>query len=179
MTADGRYGPYGFGDDTDKNNRSRVDWDQVKWGHLQNDCFERNRHRFPATSISPGNLTTEPRLSWKNETKIGATSLDPNSVNATRRTVLLLRAWSTFEYKPQNLWNIRALIAEAALRTGGQYSVVLFVHVQDRSMNIFQSRENYDAAFRAANIPPELQSIAVLWDDHLLESWYDKIQEHA
>ncbi|KAG6026031.1 hypothetical protein E4U41_001376 [Claviceps citrina] len=176
MTAEGRYGPYGFRGITHGVNRSRVDWDGVNWGYLQNECLARNKLRFPGPSPS-WNLSTDARLSWKNRSAID-TRLDPASVKATGRTMLLIRAWSGYVYKPEDLWNIRSLIVEAGLRTGGEYVVVLYVHVQEREKNIFASSENYDAAFEAAGIPPELRSIAVLWDENLLSSWYDKLQEH-
>ena len=35
-----------------------------------------------------------------------------------------------------------------------------------------------DAAFAAMDLPPELRSIAVLWDDSLLKSWYAAVEEH-
>ncbi|KAG5931108.1 hypothetical protein E4U53_001944 [Claviceps sorghi] len=178
MTADARYGPYGFEHDTATpgNNRSRVDWDAIRWGALQNECLARNRLRFPGPN-PPGNLTTEPRLSWKNQSGIEITP-DPTSVRATGRTALLIRSWAGYAYRPQDLWNIRALIVEAGLRTGGEYVVVLYVHVQDRDRNIFASSDRYDAALAAAGIPPELRSIAVLWDENLLESWYERVPEH-
>ncbi|KAG5973922.1 hypothetical protein E4U55_000180 [Claviceps digitariae] len=183
MTADERYGPYGFEQAagttaraTHGNNRSRVDWDSIRWGDLQNECLARNHLRFPAPTPR-WNLTTEPRLSWKNQSRIEATPV-PTSGNTTGRTALLIRAWSGYVYKPEDLWNIRALVVEAGLRTGGEYVVVLYVHVRERNRSIFASREEYDAAFEAAGIPAELQSMAVLWDEKLLESWYDGLEEH-
>lgn len=101
-----------------------------------------------------------------------------NAFNNTRRTALVLRAYSSLQYKPQVMWHIRSIISEAALQTGGEYTVVLLVHMQDPSLKIFQSPEHYQAAFVAAKIPREFQSIAVLWDDSLLESWYKKVDDH-
>ncbi len=98
--------------------------------------------------------------------------------NTTRRTALVIRAYSSFNYKPQVMWHLRSLITETALKTSGEYAVILLVHVQDPRWDIFASQENYDTAFAAANIPPELQSIAVLWDDSLLKSWYSAVKEH-
>ncbi|ODA81085.1 hypothetical protein RJ55_04048 [Drechmeria coniospora] len=176
MTADDRYGPYGFGEDKPTYGRSVVAWDEVDWADLQDRCSARNDFRFPTVPPSV-RLRADARFAWRNRTTIKPTP-SWDEFKSTRRTALVMRTWSNFDYKPENLWNIRSLIVEAALRTGGEYAVVLLVHVQDRDRNIFQSRASYDAAFEAAAIPPELQSIALLWDDHLLESWYESVSEH-
>ncbi|PNY26324.1 Uncharacterized protein TCAP_03751 [Tolypocladium capitatum] len=176
MTADGRYGPYGFGEENDTYNRSRVDWDEVDWGKLQDDCLSRNAERFPtrAPSMQVGGQT---RFSWLNQTTMRPTPTW-DAFNGTRRTAVVIRSYSKFPYKPEDMWHMRSLIAETALHSGGEYTVFLLVHVQDRESNIFESQANYDAAVKAANIPAELRSMAVLWDDHLLESWYAAVDEH-
>ncbi|KAM4058876.1 biotin synthase-like protein [Hirsutella rhossiliensis] len=153
MTADGRYGPYGFGENRDGYNRSRVDWDGVDWGQLQDDCLARNAKRFPRSKPS-------------------------SQVKYEPRTALVIRGYSKFKFKAEDLWNLRSIITETALKSGGEYAVFFLLHVQDRRKNIFASRRNYYAALREANIPPEFQSMVVLWDDHLLESWYDLVKEH-
>ncbi|POR39550.1 Uncharacterized protein TPAR_00246 [Tolypocladium paradoxum] len=176
MTADGRYGPYGFGQEKDTYSRSRVDWEKVDWGKLQDDCFNRNAERFP-TAAQSIRVNGQTRFTWLNQTAIKPTPAW-DAFNGTRRTALVIRSYSNFAYKPEDMWHARSLITETALHSGGEYAVFLLVHVQDRESNILASQANYDAAFEAANIPPELQSIAVLWDDHMLESWYAAVGEH-
>ncbi|KND92118.1 hypothetical protein TOPH_02902 [Tolypocladium ophioglossoides CBS 100239] len=177
MTADGRYGPYGFGEDKDTYNRSTVDWDRVDWGKLQDDCFDRNAERFPAMAPSV-QVKGQTRFSWRNQTAMKTPTPAWDAFNGTRRAALVIRSYSNFDYKPEDMWHLRSLIAETALHSGGEYAVFLLVHVQDRESNVLRSQANYDDALRAASIPPELQSIVVLWDDHLLESWYEAIEEH-
>lgn len=177
MTADGRYGPYGFGQHSPNYSRSRVDWDRLDWGVLQDDCLRRNDARFPPSPPTT-RLASAPRFTLKNKTSLPRPTMAWHDFNATRRTALVLRAYANYDYKPEDLWNIRALVVEAALRTGGEYAVFLLVHVRDRDRNVFESLASYDAAFEAAAIPPELRSIAILWDDHLLESWYEAVDEH-
>lgn len=99
-----------------------------------------------------------------------------DAFSRTERTAVVVRAYSGFAWPPESLWSLRALVAEAALRTGADYAVFLLVHVQDRGRRVFASRESYDAALDDA--PAELRSMTVLWDDELLESWYDKVDEH-
>ena len=177
MTADGRYGPYGYGEDQPSYSRSKVDWDQVDWGHLQDQCVERNMHRFPMPNMPTNKFAEDVRFTWFNKTTIPPAPMW-DEFEETRRTALVLRSYEGVDYKPENMWFVRSLISEAVLRTGGEYSVVMLVNVQDKGRNIFESQEAYDEAFRALNIPPELRSITLLWDDGFLESWYSAINEH-
>ena len=176
MTPDGRYGPYGFGEDDPSYKRTKVDWNAIDWAELQDQCAQRNAARFPQAPITSA-FAKNRRFSWRNTTRIEAAP-SWNHFKDTRRTVLVLRTYEDFDYKPEDLWFIRSLITEAALGSGGEYSVVLLVNVQNKERNIFASSEEYEEAFNAIKLPPELHSIAILWDDGLLESWYDAIREH-
>lgn len=175
MTADGRYGPYGYGEEDEASyNRTRVDWDKVDWADLQNECFDQNARRFP---VSAKRITNEYRFRLRNE------SLVPelrswDDFAPTRRTAIVVRAFDGYKYTPEDLYNLRSLVVEAALRTGGEYAVVLLVNIRGADSNIFASREAYRAAFAQAGIPPEFQSLAVLWDENLLRSWYPKVGEY-
>jgi hypothetical protein len=178
MTADGRYGPYGYGQNSPTYNRSVVDWNSVDWGNLQQKCLERNAHRFPnTTSIRTTSLAQDVRFELFEQRKIPATP-SWHKFEPTRRTAIVLRAYQGFEYTEENMWNIRSIITEAALQSGGEYEVILLVNIFDRQLNITGSRENYEKALEGAGIPNELRSIALLWDDQLLESWYSAVDEH-
>ncbi|PHH67629.1 hypothetical protein CDD82_1264 [Ophiocordyceps australis] len=186
MTADGRYGPYGFNQDEAWYNRSRVDWETVDWGQLQDECAAQNAHRFPSSDAGPrfaGNDAwakgrMEPRFTWRNQTALRPTTPGWKDFGTTRRTALVVRGFSGFAYKAEDMWHLRSLVVETALRTGGEYAVFLLVHMQDGDGSMFASRAAYEAAFEAAEIPRELESMAVLWDDGLLESWYPAVGEH-
>ena len=177
MTAEGRYGPYGLGEDSDDYGRSKVDWNMTNWGKLQDECLNLNSHRFPS-DLKSTQIGRSPRF-----TNVEFTELDASPswdvFEMTQRTAIVLRSYSGFEYKPETMWMIRSLITEAALRTGGEYAVFLLVDVQGREEGILGSMENYYKAFEDAHIPPELASITVLWDEHMLKSWYSQIEEHA
>jgi hypothetical protein len=176
MTADGRYGPYGYGEDLSTYSRSRVNWTAVDWGQLQDRCYVKNTQRFP-TAVPSTKVADNVRFGFRNQSARNPTP-HWNQFSKSRRTALVIRSYQGFHYTAEVMWAIRALIVEATLRTGAEYAVILLVHVQDRSLNIFESKENYRKAFDLCGIPAELRSITVLWDDHLLESWYDPIDEH-
>ena len=176
MTADGRYGPYGLGEEKDDYGRSKVDWNMTNWGKLQDECLDRNSHRF-SSDLKTTQIGRTPRF-----TSFEFTELDGfpkwDDFETTQRTAIVLRSYSGFEYKPETMWMIRSLITEAALQTGGEYAVFLLVDVQGRENGILDTMENYYKAFKDAHIPPELESITVLWDQHMLKSWYYQIEEH-
>jgi hypothetical protein len=181
MTADDRYGPYGFGEDDPSYTRSRVDWDTVDWGNLQRQCADTNAQRFPKhDSPAPGRFSDDVRIASRRDSSVKVVPVWPDNPTAPQsgRTVIVLRAYDSFQYQPENMWYIRSLITEAALKTGGEYTICLLVNVQDTGKKIFQSKAAYQQAFEDANIPKELQSLAVLWDEDLLEDWYFKVPEH-
>ncbi|KAF4122866.1 Protein of unknown function (DUF3405) [Geosmithia morbida] len=169
MTADGRYGPYGFGeDDPTTYKRSRVDWDLLDWGELVDQCLEpasRHESQHPAM----------PRPMLKHSKPKRFKSDDHPH---TTRTALVLRSYEGFNYTEEVMWMIRSLITEASLKTGGRYSLILLVNVQDKGWAIHESPEHYQRAFQAMHIPPELWSLTLLWDENLLESWYPLATEH-
>lgn len=175
MTADGRYGPYGYGEENATTyNRTRVHWDRVNWASLQNQCFDRNADRFPR---SASHIATEVRFRPRNQ------SLVPElrswgEFTSTRRTAIVVRAYEGYRYTPEDMYNLRSLVVEAGLRTGGEYAVVLLVNIRGEDSNIFASEEAYQEAFEKAGIPPEFQSISLLWDEALLKSWYPKVGEY-
>jgi hypothetical protein len=185
MTAARRYGPYGFGQEKqstpqESSNSSLIDWEIVDWKELQNQCLERNYARFP-TITPPFNNTPRFRLrnQVKGDLKFGLDNRGGgNHSSFTGRIALILRTHDKYNYTEIDILNIRSLVTELALGSGGEYTVVLLVNILDKNKRIHESKENYDAAYKAANIPYEFQGITVLWDENLLESWYPKVDEH-
>ena len=179
MTSDDRYGPYGFGEDLPNYNRSRVEWDKLNWAKLQDDCFVRNRPRFRDAA----KMTVPSQLHKPEDWKVGVglsklTNPPRDRRRSTGRTAIVVRTWDCYDYTPENMHNLRSLIVETALNSGGEYAVYLLVHIKDDSRKIFESKKNYEAALRDT-LPPELRSIGVLFDTPLLESWYPKVGDHA
>jgi len=179
FSSESRYGPYGYVESEATNSRRPVDWSKIDWALLQDDCLARNKHRFRPTT----NLTILPKLeknnSWKS--RLGFTHLNSpvrDSRHLTGRTAIVLRTWDCYEYKEEDLYNLRSLIVETTLSSGGEYAIFLLVHVRDPERNIFGSEANYAAALDEL-LPPELRPMAVLFDNSLLESWYPKIKDHA
>ena len=174
-SAEGRYGIYGFGDDSVNYSSSRITWNDVDWAQLQNDCTAVNSFRFSMTS----NMTSFRRFTYADSKHKPMILVPPrNSSQGTGRTAIVLRSWSTFRYTQEDMWNIRSLIAEAALSTGGSSTVFLLVDVQDQRSEFLRSRRSYDNVLNHV-VPRELRGITVLFDKSLLESWYPLTGNHA
>ena len=177
MTADGRYGPYGYGEEGTLNySRSRVEWDSVNWASLQDACLARNRFRFRKTSkiIKLKTLPMPGKLQYLKST----ISSIRGPRKSTGRTAIVIRTWGNYDYKKNDMINLRSLVVETALSSGGEYAVFLLVHIKDRSKAIFNNTATYRAALETT-VPLEFRFMAVLFDESLLDEWYPKVGEHS
>ncbi|KAG9864592.1 hypothetical protein KCU77_g2353, partial [Aureobasidium melanogenum] len=183
LTAAERYGPYGLGEEEDGYNRTRVDWAAINWAELQNSCSQSNHQRLPNAYAFDH---ARPRFAYRQtswtEKWLPAFLATPNinprpAADIFHRSAIVVRVWSTYQYTPEDMWNLRSLVAETALASGGEYAVFLLVDVKDREAGIHTNTEAYDLVLRES-VPPEFQDIAVLFDDSLLESWYPDVVEH-
>lgn len=174
MTMEQRYGPYGYGEDSEYGyNFSKVNWETIDWGALQNECFARNQARFHdgGTLEEPYQFTNASRLRYRSD---GGEPTPP--ATQTGRTAIVLRAWSTYKYQPEDLWNIRSLITETSLATGGQFAVILLVDVKDEELGrkIHIDAEIYNEVLQAS-VPEELRGLAVLFHESLQVDWYPQV----
>ncbi|KAL2139791.1 hypothetical protein VTI28DRAFT_4676 [Corynascus sepedonium] len=93
------------------------------------------------------------------------------------RTALLLRSFSGKTYTENDKQVIRSLVTELSLRTGGEYSVFLFVHIKDVDQDIWTD-DAYNAALEQ-HVPVEFRSMAVLWNERAVERMYPNLSAKA
>ncbi|KAK2804707.1 hypothetical protein FQN50_006547 [Emmonsiellopsis sp. PD_5] len=153
-----RYGAYGFGEnETFVRNwakPSKVDWDNVRWGDLQNKCVDKNAARFYDEEEAPNFPYNHSR----------------EHIPPERRTALLLRTYIGKKYSENDIYVIRSLITELSLQSGGEYSVVLLLHVKDESIPI--DREDVYRETVEKNVPKEFWDITVLWNVPMVATRY-------
>lgn len=189
-----RYGPYGYGDDQFPEEvkdwrapETVPEWDEVKWGELQDLCLEVNKNRFRPEARSP--IVKIPSTALPAPAAASSAFAIPTDTSHSNlenrakyekkyhhRTAVLIRAWTGYTYEENDITAIRAMVSELSLQSGGEYAVFLYVHVKDRSLKIFEDQELYDKVLEE-NVPVELRDIAVLWSEAIFPDWYPKVMD--
>ncbi|RMZ76083.1 hypothetical protein DV737_g4954, partial [Chaetothyriales sp. CBS 132003] len=85
-----------------------------------------------------------------------------NSGTYTTRTAVIIRTWHSHKYTKWDIAVLRALIAELSLQTGGEYTVHFLVHVQDDTIPIWASDDEYERVLNES-LPREFHGMATLW----------------
>ena len=78
------------------------------------------------------------------------------------RTAVVIRTWANYEYTSYDIATLRAMVGELALASRGKYAVHFLVHVQDDSIPIWASDEEYERVLNAS-LPSEFHGMATLW----------------
>ena len=139
----------------------RIDWRGIDWGKVQQRCIEQNRALFRLTEGVIGSPLRSRGRGDKGSGKL-------------ERTALLLRTWDDYKYTPEDIANIRSIISELAINTGGQYSVHLLVHVKDSRVPIWSDTATYTEHLKQS-VPQEFQGIATLWNEPLMALIYSTL----
>ncbi|KAK5133930.1 hypothetical protein LTR08_007159 [Meristemomyces frigidus] len=176
-----RYGPYGYGQDDPayaedwQRPEAQPDWSGVHWGQLQDQCLVANKERYALTARQPVELA--PGKEMPEDARDSQFAQEPTvtrGVTYHQRTALLIRTWEGYDYTENDLQAIRALVTELSLLSGGEYQVFLFVNVKDINADIFNNQQVYDDILKQ-NVPRELQSISILWNERICEEWYPDV----
>ena len=166
-----RYNPYDYTKD------KTINETEISWGGLQEQCLEKNRANFPpqSTRLPPIRLQYPPiRDQPKTKRSFEAFSRK----NYRERTAVVIRKYDSQGFTPEIIQMIRGIITETALYSGGLYTVYLFVEVKDIYRPIFWSETEYDAVL-TEHIPAEFRSMTILWNEHLIRSWYPQGMKDA
>ena len=170
----GRFGAYGLDTKAQStilgsNRPSVVDWEQVDWASLQQQCMAENSDRYDTTPRPmPGDpsyegLTPEP-LQYKPLPK--------------KRTAVLFRSYDGFKYTSDIIRTMRSVITELALHSGGEYEVFLLVQVKDKNIPIFDDPERYER-IKLESVPKEFRNMAILWNEGLWGKLYPNLPDKS
>ncbi|XP_044724755.1 Major facilitator superfamily transporter [Hirsutella rhossiliensis] len=188
----GRYGPYGFGYSiragglgTGEHGESegsaavwgqspRVDFRNVDWADVQRRCFRANADRFNNTEAGDSALNkTDTTRRTNSSESAGADAMTKKQV----RTAVVVRCWDDYLFREDDIANIRAMITELTLASGGRYDVHLLVQVKnDAHHPIWADHEAYEKRIRDS-IPQELQGLVTLWTETQMLSLYQGIYD--
>ncbi|KIV83704.1 hypothetical protein PV11_05706 [Exophiala sideris] len=184
----GRFSAYGLDqfdamdlEDMQKEKTSNLDWDKVDWGELQEKCVAANKQRFKPLKERPQNSIQYSNIKHKHEqakSKPLSATFEPGMVNKAKRTAIVIRVWTGAKWTADVVMNIRAMIAEASLASGGKYQVFILLHVKDEGVPIFVGEDEPEATI-AKYIPPEFRSMTEVWNHAQIRGLYSNMAEHA
>lgn len=178
-----RFGAYGYDDDSQDdvpgfNRPALVHWNEVDWNALQSLCFNRNADRYKPHSAM--NESRQHPLSFElREPPAKKYEAEPTDTGVKQyhlRSAVLIRSWHNMLWTPNHREYLRAMIMELALHPGAEYEVFLLVHVKDDELPIFSDPKTMSDLRNS--IPPEFRSMALFFNNKLLEAWYPKITDH-
>ena len=200
----GRLGPYGYGyslrsggTGTGRNGEmegsdavwksgtavNQVDYRRVDWADAQRRCFSANAARFEQKTSSTHDHSDQKDVGneTKNDKRDGsANNLGTDSKTTTTkqllpRTAVVIRVWDEFNYKEEDILNIRAMISELSLGSGGEYDVHLLVQVKDEAKHPIWADEDAYKKHLEDSVPKEFHGIASLWSETQMLMLYQGI----
>lgn len=166
----GRYGPYGLGysladggldvgmdtenaaSDAVWAKTGKIEYTNMNWGDAQDRCYEANKKRF---TLEDGNSTFS----------------RSDSHQTTSRTAVVVRAYVGVDWTPHAILNLRALISEVSLRSGGEYQVHFLLHVRDDDAPIWADAGVAQQVLDD-NVPAEFHDICTLWSEPQMRLLY-------
>ncbi|KAL5614363.1 hypothetical protein BROUX41_004469 [Berkeleyomyces rouxiae] len=184
----GRYGPYGFGYSISEGGLgageyghtdgmesvwkqvSKVNWENTDWADAQRRCYKSNAARFAVPEkpkLSPNDFF----IDAGNEKKL------PPNTGKLSRTAVVIRCWDQYNWKPNDIMNLRAIIAELSLASGGQYDVHLLVQVKDEAATPIWADDAIYKQRIAEAVPKEFQGIATLWTETQMLALYQGLYD--
>lgn len=201
----GRYGPYGFGyssrmgglgtgEHSEKEGAEQVwdstphvDYREVDWADTQRRCLKANSHRFKSTptrnSAPHGfvNTVSEPTKQQERDvassTATNASSDSVADAPKTGRTAIVFRCWDEFFFHEDDVANLRSMIMELSLASGGRYDVHLLVQVKnDAAYPVWADQDAYQQRIKDT-IPKEFQGLVTLWTETQMLSLYQGIHD--
>ena len=192
-----RLGAYGYleaENDRNANSTPEVVWDTIDWRILQEDCVRKNANRFKAKDqqdTKPLADQEKPQEDPKSPESFHGTGdakrarIDgqPEAVEEGQpgqplfrakfkaRTAILLRSSAQRNYTDNDLQNIRSLVTELSLRSGGEYTLYLMVDDKNNENPIWSDAREEAAR---AGIPKEFQGMAIIWNNAMMEKFYSQ-----
>ena len=193
-----RYDPYGYDDgDLEGNGEkrkpsrpSKVQWDKVDWGYLQEDCLASNQHRYePLQYVNRTKTLWVPREEDIQDVDNTIVLPDDTSQESMsyrlwksrrdykQRTAIVLRTEEANEWTVDTMQYIRSMIMELSLHSGAEYEVAIMVEVKNDSAPIVDNDASYQQTLMKA-VPAEFRNITILFNRQLLDKWYPKVGQH-
>jgi len=180
------------------NTTRKVDWLKVDWAETQKRCYRKNAERYkpllsrgrPPHGFYIGEETESPQLTTRLENVTRTEEAEGESATPTTnlavtmepegkvpRTAIVVRCWDEYPWNAESVMNLRALIAELSLASGGRYDVHLLVQVRNDAIHpIWADDETYRAHLHNS-IPGEFVGISTFWSETQMLAIYQGIHD--
>lgn len=172
---------------------ARVDFRHVDWADVQRRCFRANAARFsepPPTTPTPhgfyvGRGRGDPASAAADVSASAPARRANSSEDAAAdgvaqkqpRTAVVIRCWDDYRFREDDIANMRAMITELSLASGGRYDVHLLVQVKNDARHpVWADHEAYEQRIRDA-IPRELRGLVTLWTETQMLALYQGIYD--
>ncbi|KAK4217630.1 hypothetical protein QBC37DRAFT_38819 [Rhypophila decipiens] len=178
----------------------KVDWRKINWADAQRRCYKANAERYKplesprvppqgfyigesSEKASPkvqardqaGAQQTQPVKSQGKSKAEEATEEPPKPPGDLSRTAIVVRCWDEFFWREEDVMNLRAIIAEMSLASGGRYDVHLLVQVRNDAKNpIWADDETYLNHIKDT-VPDEFQDMVTLWSETQMLAVYQGV----
>lgn len=160
--------------------KSQPSWEEQRWGQLENQCFELNRHRYRALAAPRTNSTrSRPVSADLNQVESIESAGEEDHAdqsNYHHRNALLIRVASDHKYSENDMHVIRALITELSLHSGAEYKVFILISLKDAIIDIYNSASAQEGLLNQV-VPPELRDVSIIWTDKLCKEWYPNVKK--
>ncbi|PHH79212.1 hypothetical protein CDD80_5379 [Ophiocordyceps camponoti-rufipedis] len=171
----------------------QVDYRRVDWASVQRQCFDANADRFselPESTPTPHGFYVEADRPTELQNRDVPVKRNSSHVKFTRdhetdmlpvkkqaRTAVVVRCWDEYLFREDDIANMRAMITELSLASGGRYDVHLLVQVKNDAHNpIWADHEAYEKRIRDS-VPKEFQGLVTLWTETQMLSLYQGIYD--
>lgn len=130
-----------------------------------------------ATPVTTETKTASEPSSTPSESASGEESEKSDNTPKTGRTAIVFRCWDEFLFREDDIANLRSMIMELSLGSGGRYDVHLLVQVKDDAAHpVLADDEAYQQRIHDV-IPKEFQGLVTLWTETQMLSLYQGIHD--
>ncbi|KAK5663487.1 hypothetical protein OQA88_3917 [Cercophora sp. LCS_1] len=178
----------------------KVEWLKVDWAKAQRQCYQSNAQRYKPLAVresAPHGFYIGDNLTDSNVKRRDDADAEPqdvkdagshNAENTTTpvsekpkgdiaRTAVVVRCWDEFLWNEESVLNLRALIAELSLASGGRYDVHLLVQVRNDARHPVWADDDMYRAHIRESIPAEFQGISTLWSETQMLAIYQGLHD--
>ncbi|KAI0383884.1 hypothetical protein F5Y04DRAFT_23177 [Hypomontagnella monticulosa] len=177
----------------------QVDWSGMNWADIQRRCYQANAARYKKLSpkqVAPHGFFINEGVAASNihardtpvdkspQSPADGTVKDKSPVTTSEegtvskslpRTAVVIRCWDEYFWREEDIMNIRSLISELVLASGGRYDVHLLVQVKnDAAHPIWADAAVYEKRIKDT-IPEEFQGLVTFWTETQMLSLYQGI----